>query len=217
MEPKRILHIVGRMNRGGQETFIMNAYRAMDRTQIQFDFIVSTAEICDYEEEILRLGGRIYRVTRKNDNVIKNFCEIYHLIKTNNYQVIHRHASSSIIMTDLIAAKLTHAKTIVHSHTTNCDHGWIHKLFVPLFVLFSDKYFACSPEAGHYLFGEKNFEKSGTVIPNGIDLKQYKFQGEARKKLRERHHLENNLIVGHIGRFTKVKNHETILHIFKEL
>lgn len=59
-EPKRVLHIVGGMNRGGAETMIMNIYRALDRNVLQFDFITHRKDVCDYDEEIQKLGGRIF-------------------------------------------------------------------------------------------------------------------------------------------------------------
>ena len=37
----RVLHIGRSMNRGGIETFIMNVYRTIDRSKIQFDFLLN--------------------------------------------------------------------------------------------------------------------------------------------------------------------------------
>lgn len=59
---KRILHIVGKMDRAGAETMLMNLYRAIDRTEIQFDFVVFTQEKGDFDDEIESLGGKIYRI-----------------------------------------------------------------------------------------------------------------------------------------------------------
>ena len=58
-EPIRILQVLGRLDRGGAETMIMNLYRHMDREQLQFDFVIHTEDVCDYTEEVLQLGGRI--------------------------------------------------------------------------------------------------------------------------------------------------------------
>ena len=60
----RILHVVTYMGRGGLETMIMNYYRQMDRTKVQFDFLVHRDFRADYDDEIERLGGRIYRLGR---------------------------------------------------------------------------------------------------------------------------------------------------------
>ena len=82
-KPKRILHIVGTMNLGGQETFIMNLYRKIDRSKIQFDFVVHSKEKQFYEEEIKQLGGRIYKI----DSMSK-------MAKVQKI-IVHSHSSSS--------------------------------------------------------------------------------------------------------------------------
>ena len=58
-KPIRILHVLTAMNRAGTETMLMNLYRAVDRDKIQFDFAVTTTEHCDYDDEIVTLGGKI--------------------------------------------------------------------------------------------------------------------------------------------------------------
>ena len=60
-EPIRILHEVAGLGNGGVETFLMNVYRNIDRSKIQFDFILSHDwNINLYEDEIKSLGGKIY-------------------------------------------------------------------------------------------------------------------------------------------------------------
>lgn len=68
MEPIRVLHVVPAMNCGGMETFIMNIFRNIDRRKVQFDFLYHYADSCFYDEEILELGGRIYKLSVRNDN-----------------------------------------------------------------------------------------------------------------------------------------------------
>ena len=58
--------IVTSMQRGGMETFTMNVYRAMDRTKVQFDFLLHRDFKGDYDDEIERMGGRLYRIRRQN-------------------------------------------------------------------------------------------------------------------------------------------------------
>ena len=64
--PIRVLHIVTTMNRGGLETMLMNYYRHIDRAKVQFDFLIHRSEEGDYENEILALGGKIFRVPALN-------------------------------------------------------------------------------------------------------------------------------------------------------
>ena len=57
----RVLHSVSNMDRGGIETMLMNYYRHIDRSKVQFDFIVNKKKPGDYDDEIRRLGGHIYQ------------------------------------------------------------------------------------------------------------------------------------------------------------
>lgn len=57
---KRVLHVLSGMNRGGAETMVMNLYRKMDKSKVQFDFLTYRNDPCAYDEEILSLGGRLF-------------------------------------------------------------------------------------------------------------------------------------------------------------
>ena len=52
-------------NPGGMEAVIMNYYRHLDRTRVQFDFLCNT-EVVAHEQEILSLGGTIYRIPARS-------------------------------------------------------------------------------------------------------------------------------------------------------
>lgn len=204
------------MNIGGAETFIMNTYRNIDREKVQFDFVIHTEKKCDYEDEIEKLGGRIYRIPQLSKHPIKNMLGLKKIFKQADkpYKVVHRHTNSSIVFTDLIIAKMMGIrKIIVHSHSTNSKNTFIHKLFRPLMRLANVKY-ACSQEAGKWLFGKKQkFE----VINNGIDLEKYKFNKEIRQKERKELGIkENEILIGHVGRFNIAKNHEFLIKVFYE-
>ena len=62
----RVLHVVTYMGRGGLETMLMNYYRNIDRSKVQFDFLCHRDFEADYDAEILALGGRIYRLPNLN-------------------------------------------------------------------------------------------------------------------------------------------------------
>ena len=64
MKPIRILHVLGKLNIGGAESRIMDLYRVIDRSRVQFDFVVHTDEACFFDEEVRALGGRIFSVPR---------------------------------------------------------------------------------------------------------------------------------------------------------
>ena len=67
---KRLLCIVGSMNAGGAETFLMKIYRKIDRNQFQMDFAVTEKGV--YDDEIRNLGGIIHIITPKSKSIYNN-------------------------------------------------------------------------------------------------------------------------------------------------
>lgn len=62
----RVLQAVTCMDRGGLETMLMNYYRHIDRTRVQFDFLTHRAREGAYDKEIYSLGGKVFTVPRQN-------------------------------------------------------------------------------------------------------------------------------------------------------
>ncbi len=212
----RVLHMVGTMDLGGQETFIMNIFKNVDRTKYQFDFVVQSNNIGYYEEEIKEMGGKIYRITNFSKNPIKHIIELRRIFKDNHYDVFHRHANSSIIFIDLLVAKISKVKTrIAHCHSTHSNHNnVIHYIFRSFVNQTSNIRLACSKEAGLFMFGKSNFN----VINNGINIKQFLFNQKTRKKIRkELNILDDSLVIGHVGRFAPEKNHDFIINFFERI
>lgn len=215
MEKIKILHIVGTMQMGGQETFIMNIFRNINRDKYEFGFVVHSDKIGDYEDEIERLGGKIYRITPISKNPIKHMLELRKVIKDNNYKVMHRHANLSIVFVDLLVGKMCKMKKIIiHSHSnTSAKLKIIHKILRPFLNLFATDKLACSQKAGEWLYGKKKFE----IIPNAIDIEKFRYNDEKRKEIREKENATDKIIIGHVGRFDKIKNHKYLIEIFGNL
>ena len=214
---KRVLHIVGNMNMGGQETFIMNLYEHIDRSKIQFDFVVHSNEEGYYDKKIKELGGRIYRIQPISKNPIKSMIQLGHIIKENKYDILHRHTASSIIAIELIVAKILKVKKIiVHAHSNFSENKLLHKIFRPILNLFANYKMACSKEAARWLFGNRQLS-SVIIINNGIDLTEFLYNNEIRQKIRRKYKVEKNIIIGHVGRFECEKNHEFVIEIFSKI
>lgn len=211
---KRILHIVGAMAPGGFENFIMNVYRKIDRDKVQFDFIVHKKKDNAYDEEIEALGGRLFYVTRKGKNPIKNFLEIRNVVKENHYDTVCRHSDSAFTVVDLLAARLGGAgDTIMHSHSTTTGHKRIHAFFRTWMGLVPRRRFACSREAGRWMFGKREF----TFVPNAIDTKEFLFDGKIREEMRKQWRVDGKRVYGHVGNFVYAKNHLFLVDIFREI
>lgn len=222
MPVTRILHVLGGLDRGGAETMVMNLYRNIDRSKIQFDFIIHTESHGDYTDEILKLGGKIFSFPKyKGSNTFyyikcwKNFFRDH-----PEYRIIHSHIRSTASIYLPIAKKFG-LKTIAHSHSTSSGKG-ISALVKNIFQLplryIADYLFSCSEESGIWLYGRRAIKKNNhKIIKNSIDAEKFIFSNEARKAIREEFNIKDEFVIGHIGRMTYPKNHEFLIEIFKKV
>lgn len=219
MKVNRVLHIVNKMGYGGIETFLMNIYRNIDRNEVQFDFAVHTKEKGDYDEEIKKMGGNIYYFTPRRTSIIKykRDWEKFLSENKNKYVAVHMHVSSLTTILPLkIAKKYGIKKRFIHAHNTYQKgkiHNILNKLNQKNIDKFATKCFACSTEAGKYVYGNKQFE----LINNAIEASKYSFSMEKRNEIRKKMDIEDNLAILHIGRFNYQKNHEFLINIFEEI
>ncbi|WKY46936.1 glycosyltransferase family 1 protein [Eubacteriaceae bacterium ES3] len=215
-EPVRILHVFGKLNRGGAETMIMNLYREIDRSKIQFDFVIHTEEECDYNLEIESLGGIIHHVpqyTGKNHFKYKKAWRDF-FIEHSSYKIIHSHVRSTASIY-LAMARKRGIYTIAHSHNTSSGSGVssIAKNILQYRLRYiADDLFACSKDAGEWLFGNKcHFH----ILKNAIDTDKFRFNEEIRQTKRAELNVTDRLVIGHVGRFDPQKNHTFLIDIFK--
>lgn len=223
MKPIRVLHVVGVMNRGGLETFIMNAYRHIDREKIQFDFLVHKKEPGAFDEEIRSLGGKIYKIPYINN--VGHFGYINELDKFfgshKEYKVVHSHMNTMSGLILRAAKKQGIRVRVAHSHSTKYATSLLEKTYKRL-VSFGIPYsamhfFACSYEAGRALYGKKIAKNEMEIIKNGIALDDFSYSKKGKAEIRKEFGIDNKtFVIGHVGRFQKMKNHTRIIDIFNE-
>lgn len=215
--PFRVLHIVTYMGRGGLETFLMNVYRNIDREKIQFDFLVHREFRADYDDEIEALGGKIYRLPRLNP-----FSPGYHRAlhaffrEHPEYRVVHCHQDCLSGIPLAAAKKAKVPVRIAHSHNASQDKNLkyiLKRYYMKKIPGTATQFFACSQAAGEWMFPGQ----SVTVVNNGIETKRFAFNPEARAEVREELGFRDELVLGHVGRFSPQKNHEFLIDIFKEV
>ena len=221
-EPIRVLQILGIVANGGVEAVIMNYYRHIDKTKIQFDFVVHNDADKNYIREAEKLGAQIYKVIPYNKNIFKFIFNIYQIIKEHHYQIVHCNMNA-LSGFALFAAYLANAKIrILHNHTTDNKEeklrSLIKRILRPFAKLLANQYWACSNLAAEWMYGKKAVEENKvTIINNAIDLDKFKFDREKREKIIKELGLENCFVIGHVGRFMKQKNHEFLIDIFDEI
>lgn len=219
---KRVLHIVGKMDRAGAETMIMNLYRNIDREKIQFDFITFTKDQGDYDDEIIQLGGRIIPIIASNP--IQRMIKLSSYLKSHpKYEIVHAHMLLSNAF-HLLAAKQAGVKhRISHSHNTSNGNSTRLKKIYEHWALFTNRKIAtykmaCGVEAAKYLFGSS---ENVTILPNAIDIdkalnniinSENYIASNIDKSINK-----NTLKIIQVGRLNPVKNHIFSLKIAKEL
>ena len=219
-EPIRVLQVMGKMNRGGAEAVIMELYRHVDRNIVQFDFVEHTEERCFYDDEIEKMGGRIYRVPR--------YCGYNHFAYLSawnalfrdhpEYKVAHCHIRSTASLICKIA-KDNGVKTIAHSHNTSDGrgvHSLVKKLYRGSLSRRADYLWACSREAGRWLFGAKAVQGSNyRLFPNAIDTERFRFSPVDRSSARAELGVDDSTVVfGNVARFHPQKNHLFLIDLF---
>lgn len=212
---KRVAHMLNSMGMGGIESFLMNIYRSLDKENYQFDFILQAEEEGIFEKEIKELGGNIYKIPSFEKYPFKHMNELRKILKKNKYIAFHRHTANSVVFIDLLVAKLAGIKNIIsHSHNTMHPRKKLNELCRPLLYAFANKHLACGEEAGKWLYGDRKFD----VLYNAIATEKYSYREEIRNKWREIFDLKNDdIVLGHVGRFNDQKNHIFLLQMFKEL
>lgn len=220
-EPIRILEIVNAMDRAGLETMIMNHYREFDRGRIQLDFLTHRDWRGDYDNEIEALGGRIYHAPRLYpQNVLAYRRFMRRFFVEHNYPVVHSHIDAMSAFPLAMARSCRVAVRIAHSHSDSVDRDfkypvkeWARKHLPDI----ATHYWACSEAAGAFLFGEENLPKV-RVLKNAIDLGGFRFDAATRASVRAELGIsEGQLAVGHVGRFSAVKNHVFLIDLLAEL
>ncbi|QIC74739.1 glycosyltransferase family 1 protein [Acinetobacter indicus] len=218
MKPIRVLHIIGKMDRAGAETMLMNLYRNINRSRVQFDFITFTNDKGDYDDEILALGGKIIPIIASNS--LGRMTKLYQFLKSHpEYQTIHSHVLLNNAF-HLAAASLADVNIrISHSHnTSNGGSNALTRTYEILAKLVINKLathkIACGYEAGQYLY---NDDKNVLVLPNAVDVRQIHRIVEVSRKSPNELFDKDKLNIIHVARFMPVKNHRFVLDIAEAL
>lgn len=220
--PKRILFIFNKMDKGGAETFTMNVYNNINREQFQFDFICLSKEKGYYDNQIKKMGGNIFLINYPNrGNILEHIKQLFRIMKREKYAAVHCptqfHSGLVLCVAYFAGIKIR----ICHSHSASDDkkNSIIRHVYIfisrLLINIFATKKLSCGQEAGELLYGKN---ARFIIINNGINVIDYKFsltniQKNRMKFLKRLNISENTIIVGHVGRFEDVKNHKYVIKL----
>ncbi len=228
-KPIRVLQVVGRMDRGGIETMIMNIYRNIDREKVQFDFLAHYGKEAAFNEEIRALGGRIYEMPAIRDETHIYYWKVFEYINALNkffkehkeYKIIHCHMTNTASLYMPIAKKHGVTCLVSHSHSTKGKAGlvgvvtdFLHK---PIYKYATDM-FACSEAAKNWFYPRKLIDDGKIkVIANAIDAEKFRYNPQKRSEMRAKLGLENKPVVACVARFRPEKNQAFLIDVLREM
>lgn len=223
MEAKRILHIGLTSNLGGIEVFVMNVYRNIDRSKIQFDFLDNCHGIY-FKDEIEKMGGKIIAIPTRRENYFEYRKILKQLLSSGIYVAVHIHCLSvANVDAAKIALKYKKTRVIIHSH----QDMKLRHLKSEILHRYNRKWLenkdiirlACSKQAARWIHGEKEYLQGNVeIIPNAIDLCRYAYDKKIQQLVRKKLKLGDDIIViGCVGRFAYQKNHDFMVEIFNAI
>ena len=218
----RVLHSVSNMARAGIETMLMNYYREIDRSQIQFDFLANKPAPGEYDEEIRSMGGRVFISPGLNPLHFPRYRRyVADLLRENpDIRIVHAH-NEAMGYYALQSAKDAGLRVrIAHAHNTRIIRDYKYPLKLACKQLLpgaATDYWSCGRDAGIYYYGEKRWNASGFILRNAIDVQRFGLRQEVRERRRQLHGLQESFVIGHVVRFNVQKNHSRLLDIFAEV
>lgn len=226
-EPIRILNLFTIMNHGGAETMVMNYYRKIDKSKVQFDFMVHRSQRGAYDDEIEAMGGRIYRmcpIYPQNFGKYKKMLKVF-FDKHPEYKILHSHMSELGCYAFQEASKRGISCKICHAHNAPVRESMSLKekgqlifrnYFKKKMLPYTDHLFICAEKAGNWLYGEENSDRF-VMMNNAVDAEKFRFNEEERNKMRKALGVEDKLTIINVSRFNPQKNHTFIIDIFEEI
>lgn len=211
-------------NAGGIQEMTIKWMQNIDREKIQIDILsYNTGKKDNYAERVEALGGRVFLIDTymRRGKLLTSLRQTKEFFANHHYDILHAHSSSKAVFIMWYAKKYGIKTRILHSHCTQfVVKGKIslicaELLKIPTLALTTD-YYACSPEAGEFLFGKRAVQKGlVTIAHNGIETSKFIKNDEIRENMRAKLKVDNLFVIGNVGRFSPQKNHSYLIDIFK--
>ncbi|WP_214744402.1 glycosyltransferase family 1 protein [Exiguobacterium sp. s189] len=221
----KVLHVIGLRPQGGVGTFLYNITKYIDHSLFHFDFLFNSNELNgEFDSEVKKYGSNVYVLPElKYKNTLMYLKELSEFYKKNNeYDIIHIHSPNIALFNYVFAKKINKVSFAVHSHSTKYSDKYINSIrnLILNFPVNSitDIKLACSESAAQFMFGRKALENKLThILPNAIESDRYKYNPFIRNDVRKELGIDEQLVIGHVGSFLSVKNHDFLIDVFLEV
>ena len=225
-KPIKVLQVFGSLNIGGAESRMMDIYSNINHEFVDFDFLTMQKGPQYFEEEIFKKNGLIYKISPpREDGIFEHIKKVFTVMKINGpYDVVHVHTSFHSGIVVAIAYFAGVPIRLTHARTTGSKNSGI-KIKLSLFIgrllilMFATEKLSISQDASIYLYGNRAFKNNKTlVLPNAIDIA--KFTNIEHKIVSEMKQVygikDDEIVIGHVGRFEHIKNQQFLVEILKE-
>lgn len=211
---------------GGIESFLYNILINMDNTRSQVDIIVTKMGESIFTQPLKEHGIRFYELSGCRHSIIKNQKCLMMFLKENKYDVIHLNVFQGVSLRYLRIAQIAGIPIrIAHSHNTDLRQSstrllkmLLHRIAVNKYTQYATELWACSESAAKFMFSTAELSRRKyQFIPNGIDTKRFQFDAEERISVRKKLGLQDDLVIGNVGRLCYQKNQMFLLDVFAEV
>lgn len=217
---ERVAVIMGKMHSGGKKNLVMEYYRNIDKSKVQFDFFCDIDSNAIPQQEIERLGGRVYQIA-PYQHIFKNMSQMKAICKKNKYKIMHAYNGTMNLFSMFVGwqcgipIRISESISMAHS----ADKKTILKnILKPFSKMFATNFMANGEACGRWQFGDKLFDEGKVrVFKTIINTDVNKYDEKLRNATRKEYGIENNIVIGHIGRLTEQKNTLFIIDIFHAL
>lgn len=220
---KKVLIVTGYLARNGTETFIMGLYRHIDRTKIQFDFLLDGRAENGYEDEVWGLGATVYVTKYRRRQYFRYRKELNSFFReyASKYDAVYFHGNSfTSVLCLRYAKKYGIPLRMVHSHnttTTGVHNRLFHKINRRFLPTIANKFFACSEGARIWGYGGTKVFSESSVIKNGIEIEKYRYNASIRETMRKQFNVVDKFVIGMVGRLETEKNVFFAIDVFQKL
>jgi glycosyltransferase involved in cell wall biosynthesis len=213
----RILHVLGTMDPGGVETWLINVLKYIDQDRLEFHFCTFGPKPGLFADEVQKFGGRMVPCPR-GLNPWSFSRRFRNILREGKYDVVHSHVTlfSGVVLrwanAEGVPMRIAHShasqddkpNTLPRRHYRRIMKSWIDR--------YSTQGLAASRIAAAQLFGDDwEADERFRVLHCGIDLLPFQ-ESAVRDEVRKELGLPLDVpIVGHVGRFVPAKNHSFLL------
>ena len=163
--------------------------------------------------ELTQWGHTVLFARNRNRNPLGYMTFLKKAMKENKVELVHIHGNSGTCVTELAAAVWAGVPhRVLHAHSSTCNSIALHRVLQPMLNRLTTVGLACSREAGAFMFGHREIQ----VLANGIPVEEFVFDPDLRRQYRERYGLSNQVVLGHVGTFSQLKNQGFLVDVLAQ-